>query len=157
MICFLGKAQETLQIRCHRLGGIKTISLMPGETLELKLKGQRHYRKMEITLLKDSSIFYGENGRIRLNQIKSIKLPRGRLYTTFATVFSYAGFGFVFLDTSNNLILQREGPLVNQKALTVSAYFLGAALLLKHLSVKRIRINQRHSLRIIDEEFFRFN
>lgn len=148
-----GLSQKILEIDIVRFNKLKTIQLFNNSLLEYKLKGEYHYRINKITNLSDSSILFSNDSIIRLSQLKAIKLRNGnRLYHLFSNFFYTGGVLFVGLDTFNNAI-NGETPVVKPLAVYVSAGLIATGFIIKQLSIKRIRINKRKTLRILEADY----
>jgi hypothetical protein len=91
---------------------------------------------------------------VRFNHFKSIQLHNGsnHLYRLFSSFFYTGGVLFVGLDTFNNFI-NKDNPVVNQTAVFASASLIVVGFIIKQLSIKRVRVNSRKSLRIIDTNY----
>ena len=150
-------SQDILEIDIVRFNHFKPIQLHNNSLLEYKLKGEHKYRVQKMVVIKDSLIVFDNDSSIRLSNIKSIKLRDGNhLYRLFSSFFYTGGVLFVGLDTFNNFI-NHDTPLVNQTALIASASLITAGFLIKQLSIKRIRISKRKSLRVIHTDYQNLN
>ncbi|MBA2611353.1 MAG: hypothetical protein H0U95_05225 [Bacteroidetes bacterium] len=143
-------SQKTLEILITRFGKLKKFEVHNGEFLEYKLKGQFSYHRNKITNLQDSLIVFSNDSVIKLEQLKAIRLKNNiHLVRTFQTAFIGLGAGFFFLNTTNNLINDRS-PAIDPLAVMIGAGLIGTGLLIKQIGIKRIRINGRKHLKIID-------
>jgi hypothetical protein len=103
--------------------------------------------------MKDSLIIFDNDSSLPISKIKVIKLRDvNHLYRLFSSFFYTGGLLFVGLDTFNNFI-NKDDPLVNQTAVFASASLIAVGFIIKQLSIKRVRINSRKSLRIIDTNY----
>jgi len=149
-VCISGFSfsQETLQILYTRFGSLKRYQLHTGDILTYKIKGERKFYSGRIVHLQDSTIFFENSDELKLSQLKRVRFKKNNhLIDAFQRAFLIAGFGFIIIDTFNNMILDRPA-IINQKAVVVSAALLTASLLLKRMSYKKIRITKRKTLRI---------
>jgi hypothetical protein len=154
MFCF---GQKILEIDIVRLNHFKKIQLFSNSYIEYKLKGEHRYRINKMVSMKDSLVIFDNDSSIVLSNIKAIKLRNAKyLYRLFSSFFYTGGVLFVGLDTFNNLI-NNDTPLINQTAVIASAALISAGVIVKQLSIKRIRINSRKSLRIIDINYQNLN
>ena len=153
-ICsFMSISQKILEIDIVKFNHFKSIQLFNGSYIEYKLKGESKYRINKMVNMKDSLIIFDNDSSIALSEIKAIKLRDANyLYRLFSSFFYTGGVLFVGLDTFNNLI-NHDTPLVNQTAVIASAALISAGFIVKQLSIKRVRINNRKSLRIIDANY----
>lgn len=145
--------QKTLQVLKVKLGSFKKYEIYNNDVLEYKLKGDLFYRKDRIVNMRDSIILFQNDSIIKLSQIKAIKFRNGNhLLGTLNAVCYVVGFGYVTLNVINNLILQGI-VRADMKAVYVSGGFLAAGFIFKQLRIKRIRIKQHVTLKIIDPNF----
>lgn len=148
-----GLSQKILEIDIVRFNKLKRIQLFNNSLLEYKLKGEHRYRIHKITDLRDSSILFSNDSVISLSRIKAIKLRNGNhLYPLFSGFFYTGGVLFVGLDTFNNAI-NGETPVIKPVAVYVSAGLIATGFIIKQLSIKRIRINKRKTLRILEADY----
>jgi hypothetical protein len=153
----LSFSQKILEIDMTRFNHFKSIQIYNNSYLEYKLKGDLKYRINKMVNLKDSLIIFDNDSSIRLSDIKAIKLrDANHLYRLFSGFFYIGGVLFVSLDTFNNYI-NSETPYVKQAAVIVSAGLITLGFITKQLSIKRIRINKRKSLRILDTDYQNLN
>ncbi len=153
-LCF---AQKILEIDIIRFNHFKPIQLHNGSYIEYKLKGEFKYRVNKMVNMKDSLIVFDNDSSISLSEIKAIKLRDvNHLYRLFSRFFYTGGVMFVGLDSFNNFI-NKDNPLVNQTAVVASASLITVGFIIKQLSIKRVRINSRKSLRIIDTNYQNLN
>jgi hypothetical protein len=146
-------SQKTLQINKFRFNNFKKIELFNSDILEYKLIGEHHYRKNKIADLRDSMIIFTNDSIIGLSQIKSIKVRRhARLIKVLTTMLVYSGVGLILIDTFNNAI-NDDTPIVKEKIATISGSLVLSGLITSQLAIKRIKINKRNTLKIIDLDF----
>ena len=150
-------SQKVLEIDIVRFNHFKSIQLFTGSYIEYKLKGEHKYRINKMVNMKDSLIIFDNDSSIALSDIKVIKLRDANyLFRLFSGFFYTGGVLFIGLDTFNNLI-NHDTPLVNQTAVIASAALISAGFITKQLSIKRIRISNHKSLRIIDINYQNLN
>jgi hypothetical protein len=95
---------------------------------------------------------------VDLNQVKKVRLHyQPRPLVTAKRLALDAGVLLLAVDIINNTIVFKRDEIINPKVGIVSLCFLATALVLEEVSIKRIRINSRNSLKIIDENYFQFN
>jgi hypothetical protein len=100
--------------------------------------------------MNDSLILFKSDSVIKLSQIKKIKIRnRSHLLHTFSTAFKVAGIGYVTLNGVNNLILE-SAFRIDRRSLIISGSFLVAGIILEQLSFKRIHVNDRVVLKVVD-------
>jgi hypothetical protein len=148
------QAQNVLQIRKVRFNRVKKTEIQVGEWLEYKLKGEHHYTKDLITDMHDSTLVFGNGFQVNIRRIKAIKtrnMPR-LLATTRKLAFE-GGVLLLAVDVINNTLVFKRDEVVNPKVGVVALCFLATALLIEELSVKRLHMNGRNSIRIIDENY----
>lgn len=153
----LSFSQKILEIDITRFNHFKYIQLYNNSYIEYKLKGEHKYRINKIVNMKDSLIIFDNDSSIILSEIKSIKLrDANRLYALFSGFFYTGGVLFISLDIFNNII-NSETPYVKQTAAIASAGLITLGFIIKQLSIKRIRINKRKSLRILETDYQHLN
>lgn len=146
-------SQKILQINKVRFNNFKKIELFNSDVLEYKLIGEHHYRKNKIADLRDSMILFTNDSIITLSQIKSIKVRRhARLIKVLATTLVYAGVGLILIDTFNNSI-NGDKPIVKEQIAIISGSLMLGGFLSSQLMIKRIKINKRNTLKIINLDF----
>lgn len=160
LFCFklsVGFSQKILEIDITRANNFKSIQLFNNDYLEYKLKDDHKYRIGKIVNLKDSLVIFDNDSVIKLSQIKVIKLRDANfMYQLFSSFFYTGAILFVGLDTFNNII-NSQTPCFNQTAVIVSVALVASGYLIKQLSIKRIRFNNRKTLRIIDANYQKLN
>lgn len=148
--CF---SQKTLQITYSRFGSLKKFELFNGDVLEYKLKGQYSYRLNKIVNLQDSIIVFSNDSVIKLNQIKAICIRKSNfLLKQFQQVFLLGGGLFFSFNTINNILNERQ-PTIDPKAALISASLIGTGFIIKEIGVKRIRMNDNRSLKIVNLDY----
>ncbi len=153
----IGLSQKILEIDITRFNHFKSIQLFNDSYLEYKLKGEHKYRINRIVNMKDSIIIFSNDSSIVLSEIKRIKLrDANHLYRLFSSFLYTGGVLFIGLDTFNNLI-NNDTPYIKQTAVIASAALVSAGFIVKQLSIKRIKINKRHSLRILETDYQHLN
>lgn len=159
LFAFCSQAQqEDLQVRRVRFNRLKKTEISRGDILEYKLRGESRYRKNEIVGLRDSSIIFGSGNVVNVDLIKALKLHRGgRGVSIVKTTFLYAGVMLVAVDVINNTLVFKRTEVLNKKVGIASLCFLSAALVIDQASIRRIRMNNRNSLKVIDADYFQVN
>ena len=148
--CF---SQKTLEVLVTRFGKLKKYELFIGDHLEYKLKGKYSYRRDKITNLQDSFIVFKNDSVIKLSQIKAVRLKKNdHLVRTFQTAFIGLGAGFLFLNTTNNLINERT-PAIDPLAVLIAAGLVSTGVLVKQINIKRVKLNEHNQLKIVDLNF----
>lgn len=149
----LSFSQKILEVDITRFNHLKTIQLSNGSYLEYKLKGEHRYKINKMVNMKDSAIIFSNDSSIKLSDIKCIKMRKANhLYKLFGNFFCAGGILFVGLDTFNNFT-NGTTPYVNQTAVIAGAGLIALGLIIKQLSIKRIRINKHKSLRILETNY----
>lgn len=142
-----------MEVLVTRFGKLKKYEVYVGDFLEYKLKGKYSYRRDKITNLQDSFIVFKNDSVIKLSQLKAVRLKKNHhLVRTLQTAFIGLGGGFIFLNTTNNLIAERS-PALDPLAVLIGAGLIGTGIIIKQINIKRIRINDRNQLKIIDLNF----
>lgn len=150
---FAGKAQTFLRLSHHGLFKDKTYEVFNYEVLEYRLKGEWKFKKNKIVNMRDSSVLFGDDSEIRLNQIAALRLRSNNfLATKFRKFFIRGGVLFFSLNTLNNLLIETR-PVVTENSIYISAGLIGTGLLVREILIKRIRINSRNHLKVIENDF----
>lgn len=112
----------------------------PGDVVKYKLKGENKVKQNKIIATNDSLLVLDNEKEIRHSDIRFFLIPKNNyVINGFQKFFFGLGVGFVLLDTANNLLLERE-TVVNPKAVYISAGLITTSLLLKRMSVKKVRL-----------------
>jgi len=143
-------SQKVLRINRVCLNNFKTSELFINDILEYKLKGQQRYKTGKIVGLQDSMIILSNDSIIKLSEIKSIKLKANyRLIKLFSTALTYAGVGLLLIDSFNNAI-NETSPILRQETAIVSISLVTAGIIISQIGIKRIKINKKNTIKIID-------
>jgi hypothetical protein len=154
LACF---SQKTLKVFYTRFGKLKTVEIYNGHVLEYKLKGEHSYRLNKIVNLQDSFIVFSNDTIIKTNQLKAICIRKSNfLMKQFQQVFMLGGGLFFVLNTTNNLLNERQ-PVIDQKAAFIGATLIATGFLIKQIGIRRIRINHKNYLKIINLDFQNFS
>lgn len=146
-----------LRLAYSRLGSTKNFDILTNETMEYKLKKDLLYQKKKIVSMQDSMIQFSDNTEIKLNEIKALRLRKNvHLVNTFQFLFFGGAVGFIGLNTLNNVITDTS-PVFNEKAVYISAGLLAVGLLVRELGLKRVRMTENKSLKIISVDFQHLN
>jgi len=149
--------QELLRISSNSFGYHVVFEAYPGDILTYKLKGENKFRQNKISALSDSVIIFDNDLYIKFSELKRIRYKKNkRLINTFSAFFIKAGFLFIIIDTTNNLLLGRP-KVVNEAAALISAGLVTTGLIIKRLGIKKIRINKNKTLKIIDVNYQHLN
>lgn len=144
------QSQKILRINRVYFNSFKTSELFMNDVLEYKLKGQHRYKTAKIVGLQDSLIILSNDSIIKLSQIKSIKLKANhRLTKLFSSAFIYAGVGLLLVDSFNNAI-NDTSPILRQETAIVSVSLVSVGIIISQIGIKRIRLNNRNTIKIID-------
>ena len=150
-------SQKSLQITFTRFGALKKYEVFVRQGLEYKLKGDRRFRKNIIANLQDSLVIFTNDSIISLDQIKCIRLRSNNYHSQlFQTIFSIGAVGYPLLNVTNNAINHND-PLLNSRAIVVSASFVAAALIARQIRFKRIRMRPDKNLKIVDIDYQHLN
>ncbi len=151
VFCFQIYCQETLQITFTRFGKLKKHEIYTRDILEYKLKGEKTYSRLKIATMRDSIIVFDNDSIIKISELKRIKIHNSNhLYKLFSKVFFIAGLGYLGLNVTNNII---NNSLDNKKAIYISASLIVVGIVIKQLSIKRIYIDKRKTIKILDLKY----
>ncbi len=157
LILYVGFSQKIVEIDITRFNKFKSIQLFNNSYLEYKLKGEHKYHINKMVNMNDSLIIFDNDSSIKLSNIKAIKLRNANhLFPLFSKFFYIGGVMFVGLDSFNNFI-NHQTPTINQTAVIVSVGLLAAGFVAKQMSIKRIRISNHKSLRVITTDYQNLN
>jgi hypothetical protein len=143
-------AQGTfLALDVSRITGFKRFRYYPGDKIYFKDASSNKRYKGTIVGLRDSVVIFADR-EVNVKDIKIVYRDNGNFVTHGLSRFSI-GFGilFVSLDTFNNGTHGRK-PLVNEEAVTESAGFVAAGLVIKQMMKHRYKMGKRRSVKIVD-------
>ena len=153
LVAVLPAQTSSLRVIYTRFSATKSFEVFKFEVLEYKLKGESRFRKDKIINMRDSSILFENYEEIKLSQIKALRLKKhNHLVGTFQGFFLGLGVGFIGLNTINNLITDTS-PVLNEKAVYISAALIAAGLLIREINIKRIRVTKNKDLKILNIDF----
>jgi hypothetical protein len=139
-------SQKTLALNYYSLfGKEKRFEFYTNSNFTYKLKGQLFYHTKKLTNMQDSILVFADESVILLNEIKAVRVKG----FPFSRYLIGAGIIFTGVDIINNALWDHR-PIVNERALTVSAYLIGAGLLVKCIENKHVRIRKSSTFRIMD-------
>jgi hypothetical protein len=142
-------SQKTLDLTyISILGKEKTFQFFNNREFSYRLKGELLYRTHTLTNMQDSFLVFDNDEIVKLNQIRSVRIKGGRI----AGWLYKAGFVFLALDITGNLI-QSKTPIVKEQALMVTGVFVLAGAIVNYFQDKHIRITKNCVFRVIDHDF----
>ncbi len=146
-------SQKSLQILISKGNSLKKYEVFKDDDLTYKTKGCFLYRSSRITNMNDSVLLLNDNIKIRLCDIKKIKLNnRAHIMETLTGAAFIGGTGYLILNGANNLIINNVFR-IDPRAAIVSSSLIGAGLILKQLGYKRIRIRKNVILKILQTNY----
>lgn len=150
-------SQDVLEIDITRFDKFKPIQLFNHSFLEYKLKGEHKYRINKMAAMRDSLIIFDNDSVIKLSQIKAIKLRNSNhIIPLFGSLFMIGGAGVIIVDSFNNII-NGQPKILDERVAIIGASLFVAGIIIKQLAIKRVRINQHKTLRIINLSFQNLN
>ncbi|MDI1353356.1 MAG: hypothetical protein PSX36_00465 [bacterium] len=150
----LFSAQKSLEVtKVGWAGGLKISRIKNYDVLEYKLRGERKFRKDKLVNMQDSVLVFSDGNSIFLSDIRKLKIHSGNaLVSVFHHLFIIGGVAFISLTTVNNLIVPTE-PVISETAALISAGLVTTGLLIREMGIKRIKVNARVHLRIVNINF----
>lgn len=149
----LACAQKVFQILKVRMGSLKKYELFCDNELVYKLKGDHFYKKHKIVNMNDSLILLSNDSIIKLSDIKAIKFKSGNhLMETLAEGSWKGGVLWPLLNIVNGVILENSFKL-HPRAMFISAGFWTAYIVIKSLSIKRVKVRDNVTLKVLDLDF----
>jgi hypothetical protein len=146
-------AQKVFQILKVGPGSFKKYELFCDDKLVYKLKGDHVYKSSKILNMNDSLILLSDDLIIKLSDIKAIKFKNGNhLMETMAEGSWKGAVLWPILNVVNNLILENSFR-IDPRAIYISAGFWTAYIIFKTLSVKRVRVRDNVTLKVLDLNF----
>lgn len=146
------EAQKYLVLDSYRLVGFKRVRYAEGDQISFRLSGFKTKYSGEILAINDSLIHL-KGMDVAIKTIDRVYRERGNFLTqSFSKVFMWSGIGFIILDTGNNLLSKRT-KVVDERALVVGGSLIGLGLTIKLLSIKKYKIGNKHTLKVIDVTF----
>ncbi len=145
LIPFATEAQQYLVV--EKTGTVKNFKYSPGNDIELLVNETRI--KGTITHLTDSTLTIDNTLIIPLQQIKKVYRFRGFIYK-FSRKALFGG-GLVYMAiTGANGIIHNEYPLIDQTTAIIGVSMMGASFLLKPFFYRKIPMDGRWQLKVID-------
>ena len=144
IICFNLNAFSQNGIRIHfkKLGFNSVMEVFPGDVMEFKLRHEHKFKAVKVLELSDTAVYFGYDEFVNWKDIKCIRVSSGNyLNRKFKTFFKRGAILFITLDVLNNLILNHR-PILNPKAVAVSASLAVAWLLFKKFDHKKVRLRK---------------
>jgi hypothetical protein len=126
-------------------GKEKSFQFYVNREFSYRLKGQLFYHTHKLTNMQDSFLVFDNDQIIKLGQIRSVKVKSAKIDGWLYK----AGFAFLALDVTGNLI-QSKTPVLNERALLVTAAFVAAGAIVSYFQEKHIRVTKNCTFRIID-------
>ena len=149
-------AQNSVRIHFRKLGKERCVDVFTGESFEYKKKHERKWIKQNILAVNDT-VFISPAGECLWRDIKCLKIQSGNYVKSgFRKFFVRASILFVSIDTFNNIILSKV-PIVNRKAVLVSAGFYTAYKLIQRFQYNKIRLRKNTVLIPITTDFRNLN
>lgn len=146
-------SQKVLDLTYHNIfGKEKTFQFFNNRNFSYKLKGQFVCRTKTIANMGDSMIVFTDGTIIKISKIKGIRIKSGN----FSPYLWKAGLLFLSLDVANNLIFERS-PILNERAVLVSAIFVASSFVVHYFQDKHIRIRKNSTFRVFDPDYEHLN
>lgn len=142
-------AQKILVMDSYKLLGFNRIRYSEGDEISFKLNDLKEKYHGEIVAINDSVIFL-KGMDVPLKMIDVVYREKGNFLTRdLSKFFMWAGLGFIILDTGNNLITKND-DVIEQRAVVAGGSLLLVGFTMKMLSIKKYRIGNRNTLKVID-------
>ncbi len=154
-ILLLGNSfsQKVLDMNYYSVfGKEKTFQFFIHNDFSYKLKGQLFCKTKKIANMNDSLLAFTDGTIININRIKGIKIKGGN----FSRYFFGSAILFPVLDITNNLVFDRR-PIVNERALNVSAAFLAIGVVVNYIQDKHVHIRKSTTFRVFDPDYEHLN
>lgn len=139
------EAQQYLVV--EKTGTVKNFKYSPGNDIDLLVNETR--LKGTITQLTDSTLTLDYSIIVQLQQIKKVYRFRGFVYRFSKKALFMGGLAYMAI-TGFNGILHNEYPLVDQTTAIICVSMMAASFLLKPLYYRKIPIDGRWQLKVID-------
>ena len=146
------EAQKYLVLDSYRLLGFKRVRYAEGDLISFRLNDFKTKYSGEILAINDS-VIHLKGMDVPIKTISVVYREKGNFLTkSFSKVFMWSGLGFIILDTGNNLLSKRS-TVVEDRALVAGGSLIGLGLTMKLLSIKKYKIGNKHTLKVIDVTF----
>ena len=139
------EAQQYLVV--EKTGTVKNFKYSPGNDIDLLVNETR--LKGTITQLTDSTLALDYSIIVQLQQIKKVYRFRGFVYKFSKKALFGAGLAYMAITGVNGMI-NNEYPLVDQTTAIIGVSMMAASFLLKPFVYRKIPIDGRWQLKVID-------
>lgn len=152
-----GFSQQSLNVYYKKHFVNKRIEMYQGDMISFRLKGEIKTWSGKISAFSDSILYLSDGWEIPLHKIKCITLYNGNHLTdVFQKYFRRLAILFIFVDTANNIILERP-EVINKKALVVAGSLIAASFFVKRLGVKKVMVKKSTIFKVFDNNFDNLN
>lgn len=119
---------------------------------EISFKCEGYYKKIKDTIVgfSDSLIFLKNHEPVSVNQIRKINLDRSNWLIRKVYKTAIVGSVYLLLIDAGNNVANKNPTVVDRPFIIICSSMMAGGLIIKFVSVKRIKIGNRTRIKIID-------
>jgi len=145
-----GESNKFMSLDIKKAGTVKRIKFYENDYITLKVKSYKKKFRGTITSLTDTSLVV-DSMTIMYKDITKVVVDNNNSLTKVARAFlMIAGGGYIGLDIINNLI-NSNVPTINPRTVIIGAALIVSGQLVKWLSIKHYKIDNKHRIKYIDD------
>ena len=142
----VAQSNKFMSLDIERASTLKRIKFFVGDEIIYKRKQDKKRYHGIITMVSDSGIMVDTTVIVLYKEIAN-----SNSLTKVSSVFlKGCGIGYAGLDIVNNLINSNK-PIINPLTLEIGAGLFLSGQIIKWLSIKHYKINNRHRIKFIDD------
>jgi len=135
----------------EKAGTVKNYKYKLGDEISVETKHENLVFSGSLTAIKDSTIVVEYYNEIKLAEISRV-LRKRELFRIFSRAAIYAGVFYISLDALNGLI-NNDSPVIAENTLIATGALLGSGLLMKQFVIRKIDLEDKWRLKILDFSF----
>ncbi len=146
---FLLMGQKLLVL--EKAGTVKNYKYKLGDEITVETKRDKQVFSGSLTEIKDSAIVVEYYNEIKLTEISRV-LRKRELMRIFSGAAITAGVFYFSLDALNGII-NNDSPVIAESTLIATGALLGSGLLMKQFVIRKIDLEDKWRLKILDFSF----
>jgi len=132
----------------EKMGTKKRYEFHRGEQIEVKLNQDNYFTRINIVGLSDSLIYAGTK-RIKLSNIKTIRLSKNSTLNAWGSVIVNAGVLLVLADLFNQTVVQGGSFNISSGVSIASASLVSFGAILKLAGRNKVKVKKWWRLRVV--------